>query len=74
MEEPKDKIDNWKTLVEKETEENILSVIKLDLEEELEYFEDVVREYESLIEKVEEKLEKLSSKHSNASKTGETNK
>ena len=58
METPDEMVANWKKLIEEQQDENMLNIIKLDLEAEKDLFEDTVRDYENLIGNVEDKIEK----------------
>ncbi|MFA6074055.1 MAG: hypothetical protein WC758_08110 [Candidatus Woesearchaeota archaeon] len=62
METPEDKIEEWKKFIKKEKELDMLEVIKIDLQEELNFIEEWKSSYEDLIEQVEEKIEKVKQK------------
>jgi len=65
METPKEMIETWKKFIKEEQDKNNLNSIKLDIEAELEMFEEVVDLYEGLVESVEDKLEELEDKNEN---------
>ena len=59
MEEPKDKIKDWITLIDEQSDDNMLECIEGDIRGEQDYFEELVRMYDDLIEKIETKRDAL---------------
>ena len=56
MRNPYETIGDWKKHIKKEKKRDMLEIIKLDLEEERDNYEEVLSEYENLINEVERKL------------------